>query len=135
MPLRDALTFLGLWSLIGAGLFSIFVVFVFRSGLVNTARKEDGTLKERIPLRCPLVMAAFLLAIVGFLVLAYGLSLAPRMSRLGLWDLFLLDYLLYVILFLFDTRFIDGFVLGVWRPRFLHLPEVLGRESMRQHML
>lgn len=41
MPLRGALTFLGPWSLIGASLFSAFVVVVFRSGLAYAACRED----------------------------------------------------------------------------------------------
>jgi hypothetical protein len=45
-----------------------------------------------------------------------------------------LNLTLYLILFVFDTAFIDGFVLGYWRPGFLHLSEDMGRESMRAHI-
>jgi hypothetical protein len=47
----------------------------------------------------------------------------------------LLNYSVYLILFLFDTFFIDGFVLAIWRPAFLKLPDEMGRESMKKHIL
>ena len=134
MSVKDVICYLALWSLIGAALFSAFVGFVFRSGIVYTSRKENGTLKESIPLRGILVMVAFLLSIVGFLVLANYLGLARKHAHLGFGALFLLNMSLYLILFLFDTLIIDGFVLARWRPAFLHLSDQLGRESMREHI-
>ena len=41
----------------------------------------------------------------------------------------------YLLLFLFDTLVIDGLVLAVWRPAFLRLPDAMGGESMKRHML
>ena len=126
--------YLALWSLTGAFLFSVFVVVVFRSGVVYTSRKEDGTLKEKVPIRGYLTMAAFLLVIVGFLVLANYLSLARANISLGFGGLFLLNFTLYLILFLFDTLVIDWLVLAYWRPGFLKLSDQMGRESMREHI-
>lgn len=123
------------WSLVGAAVFSAFVLVAFRSGLVYTSRKEDGTLKEKVPLRGLITMAVFLMAIVGYLVLANYLGLVRENITLGFGSLFLLNLTLYLILFLFDTVFIDGFVLAYWRPNFLHLSDQLGRESMREHIL
>ena len=40
---------------------------------------------------------------------------------------------LYLLLFLFDTIVIDGFVIGSWHPAFLQLPEAMGADSMRVH--
>jgi hypothetical protein len=135
MSVKDGLGYLALWSSIGAFLFSVFVVFVFRSGAVYTSRKEDGTLKEKVPLRGYLTMGAFLLIIVGFLVLANYLSLARTNVSLGFGGLFLLNMALYLILFLFDTLIIDGFVLAYWRPGFLNLSDQMGHESMREHII
>ena len=134
MSVGFVLGYLAVWSLIGALLFSAFVVFVFRSGLVYSARRPDGTLKTSIPLLGLAVMSAFLLSIVAFFVLANYLGLAGRRASVGFGGLFFLNLALYLILFAFDTLLIDGFVLARWRPRFLHLPEQMGRASMREHV-
>lgn len=135
MSVGFVLGYLAVWSSIGALLFSAFVVFVFRSGLVYSARRPDGTLKSKIPLLGLAVMIAFLLSIVAFFVLANYWGLAGRQASVGFGGLFFLNLALYLILFAFDTLFIDGFVLARWRPRFLNLSEQMGRASMREHML
>jgi hypothetical protein len=135
MPVREILSYLALWSTTGAVLFSLFVVYVFRSGLAYAARRRDGTLKEKIPLRGYVSMASFLLAVVGFFLAANYFGLARNAIRPGFWTLLALNYGLYLILFLFDTVFIDGIVLALWRPGFLRLPEEIGSESMRVHIL
>jgi hypothetical protein len=102
---------------------------------VYASRHADGTLKEKIPWSGLLLMGGFLVTIVGFLVAANCIGLYRRRVSLDFGDLFCLNFTLYIILFLYDTLFIDGFVLGYWRPKFLKLPAELGRESMRGHML
>lgn len=135
MSFADALSYIALWSLIGSFVFSIFVIFVFRTGIVYTSRKEDGLLKEKIPLRGYLTSIGLLIAIVGFLVLANYLGLVQQVFILDFGTLFTLNLLLFLMLFLYDTLVIDGFVLGCWRPDFLHLPDAMGWESMKAHML
>jgi hypothetical protein len=134
MSINTAIAYLVLWSLIGAIVFSAFVIFVFRTGIVSTSRKDDGLLKEKIPLRGYLTSIGFLLAIVGFLVLANYLGLVRRGFILEFGMLFTLNLLLFLILFLYDTLVIDGFVLGYWRPDFLYLPDAMGWDSMKEHM-
>jgi hypothetical protein len=80
-------------------------------------------------------MVAFLLTIVGFLVLANACGLARIAFGISLGRLFFMNYALYLILFLYDTLVIDGVVLGLWRPAFLQLPDAMGWASMREHML
>jgi tetrahydromethanopterin S-methyltransferase subunit D len=46
-----------------------------------------------------------------------------------------LNLTLFLILFLFATVVIDGFVLGYWRPAFLRLPDSMGWTLMKVHML
>lgn len=62
-------------------------------------------------------------------------GLFRRGFTLDFWNLFLLNYGIYLILFIFDTFFIDGFVLAVWRPAFLQLPDEMGKDSMKKHIL
>lgn len=50
MPFLSIIRYLLIWSLLGAAAFSLYVILAFQTGLVYTARQEDGTLKERIPL-------------------------------------------------------------------------------------
>lgn len=131
----EIITYLATWGIIGAVLFSFFVIFVFRSGVVYTTRNEDGLLKEKIPLRGYLTSALFALSIVAFLVLANYFGLLRQNIALSFWALYLLNLVLYLILFLFDTIIIDGLVLGYWRPAFLQLPEAMGWESMKEHIV
>ena len=129
------LGYLGLWSAIGCVLFSAYVAVVFRTGLVYTAREQDGTLKGRVPLSGYLNMLVLLLSIVGLQVGANYVGLACQGLDAGFGGLFLLNVAHYLLLFLFDTAVIDGLVLGVWRPGFLRLPEAMGAESMKEHIV
>jgi hypothetical protein len=135
MTLADVLGYLGIWSAVGCIAFSLYVIVVFRTGLVFVARKEDGTLKERIPLSGYFNMLLLLALIVGFQVVANTIGIDRRGYAIGLFSLFLLNFGHYLVLFLFDTVVIDGLVLGVWRPQFLHLPEAMRGASMREHIL
>ena len=135
MALRDVLDYLALWSAIGFALFGAYVVVVFRTGLVYTARNDDGTLREHLPASGQVNMLILLVAIVGFQVLANYLGIAREGHRVSFLSLYLLNLAHYLVLFLFDTLIIDGLVLAVWRPSFLQLPEAMGRESMKGHML
>ncbi len=74
--MQEILSYLALWSAIGWALFSAYVVVVFRTGLVYTARKDEGTLKDEVPASGQLNMLALLVAIVGFQVLANYLGIA-----------------------------------------------------------
>jgi hypothetical protein len=125
--------YVALWSVIGALAFSLYVVFAFRSGLVYTARKADGTLKDRVPAAGVASMAGFLLLLIGFLVLANRIGLGEHITGVGFGQLFLLNLALYLVLFVFDTLIIDTLVLGVWRPAFLRVPNEMGASSMSEH--
>lgn len=127
--------YLGLWSLVGALLFSAFVVWVMRSGAVYSARERDGSLKPRMPWRGCALMGGFLIVIVAFQVAANYIGLVQRGVRLAFWPLLALNLGHFFILLLYDTLVIDGLVIGLWRPAFLRLPEEMGWDSMKVHML
>ena len=135
MTLQQTLSYLALWSAIGWALFSAYVVIVFRTGLVYTARKDDGTLKDEVPFSGQLNMLALLVAIVGLQVLANYVGIARPGYGMRLLSLYLLNFVHYLILFVYDTVVIDGFVLAVWRPEFLQIPEAMGGESMMRHIV
>lgn len=126
--------FLLIWSLAGAAAFNLYVLFVFRSGLVYAARKTDGTLKEKVPFKGIASMLGFLVLLVGFLVAANLFSLSKHKAGITFGVLFILDLALYWIWFLYDTLVIDWLVLGKWRPKFLKIPDAMGKESMAEHI-
>jgi hypothetical protein len=135
MTREAALAYLATWGLIGIALFSLFVIFAFRSGLVYTARKEDGTLEGHIPLKGILAMAIIPVGLLGLHLVSDYVGLVQREIPLDFWPLFLINFSVYVILFVFDTLIIDGFVITIWRPTFLRIPDVMERESMKKHIL
>lgn len=66
MSTSEVVCYLAAWGIIGSALFSLFVIFVFRTGVVYNARDEDGLLKEKIPIQGYLASIGFLVLIVFF---------------------------------------------------------------------
>ena len=130
MTVIEILRYLLVWGTIGAVLFSFFVIFVFVSGIVYSSRNEDGLLKELIPLAGYLTSGGFLILVVLFLVTAINFGLYQAGYQMNFWGFYALNLVLYLILFLFDTLVIDGFVIGYWLPAFLKLAVSMGAESM-----
>ncbi len=60
------LSYLLIWGLIGCALFFTMVIVLFRTGLVYTARKPDGTLKDKIPLSGKLAMLIIPISFFAF---------------------------------------------------------------------
>ena len=135
MTLSAVLSYLLIWSLMGCILFFAMVVVFFRTGLVYTARKNDGTLKDEIPLTGKLAMLIIPISLFVFQVLSNNIFVIQNNLRLSYGQLFFLNLSIYLILFLFDTFFIDGFVLIKWRPDFLQIPAKMNNESMKIHIL
>lgn len=134
MPTTLIFNYLLLWTLIGAFVFSIIVIYLFRSGRVYDARNEEGHLKEKMPLKGLLTMLAFLALIVGFITLTNYLSLVRNGIDLKFWPLFGLNLALIMILIIYDTLVIDWWVIGFWRPAFLQLPETMDKGQMKEHI-
>jgi hypothetical protein len=127
-------SFLFLSGLIGCVLFFILVIVIFRTRLVYTARKPDGTLKDVVPIRGKLALTIIPISYFVFQVSTNYIGIVQQGIFLKYWSLFLLNYGVYLILFLFDTFFIDGFMLAIWRPDFLELPDELNVDSMKKHI-
>jgi len=135
MTFDQIVSYLLLWGLIGCGLFALMVVALFRTRLVYAARKENGALKDQIPLSGKLTMLIVPVSYIIFQLVANYFGLMKKGIALNFNKLFLLNYGIYVILFLFDTLVIDGFVISIWRPAFFNIPDAMGRESMKNHIL
>lgn len=128
------LTGLAIWSAIGIIAFNLYVVFVFRTGIVYTARNRNGTLKREMSWQGVLASASILILSIAMLLLFDYFSLRTLPQSLLFWQIFLLNYALYGILFLYDTLVIDILVLAIWRPGFLRIPQQMNTESMRVHV-
>ncbi|MGD2026702.1 MAG: hypothetical protein PVI99_02715 [Anaerolineales bacterium] len=134
MSLSAILRYLAIWSLVGASAFSLVVAFLFRSGVVYAARNETGHLKKEMPLKGVLSMLAFLCLIVGFLAATNYFGLTVNGIRLNFVPLFLLNLSLMLILIVFDSLVIDWWVIGIWRPEFLNLPDEMDKPQMKEHL-
>ena len=91
MTLINVISYLVVWGIIGAVLFSSFVIFVFRTGIVYTARNKDGLIKERIPITEYLTSIGFLVIIIFFLVAANYFGLIQNGYQLSFWSLYALN--------------------------------------------
>jgi hypothetical protein len=134
MTLDQVSSYLFFWGLLGCGFFALLIVVLFRTRLVYAARKEDGTLKDQIPLRGKLTMLIVPVSYIIFQLFANYFSLIKNGFTLNFGKIFFLNYGIYLILFLFDTLVIDGFVISIWRPTFLKIPDAMGKESMKKHI-
>ncbi len=135
IPLRQIVTYLALWSIIGIAAFNVFVIVVFRTGIVWAARTRDGKLKKRIPWAGIFAMLSILGGIVGLQTAANYFGLASWGIPLSFGQLFLLNFGHYLILLAYDTFVIDYLVLSRWRPAFLLIPDEMNTESMREHII
>lgn len=134
IPLSQLLVHLFIWSLVGIVVFSLYVVVVFRTGIVYTAREQDGTLKEKLPLSGVLSSLSILVGISA-VQLASSFSLLSSLTvPVSFWVLLALNYALFLVLFLYDTLVIDYFVIGRWRPAILRLPDAMDAGSMAEHI-
>lgn len=134
MELIDIFKYLVVWTVFGAVLFNVYVIFVFRSGLVYTTRHEDGTLKRQQSIRGVLNSLLLLALIVGLLILSNLYLERVATDGLSFLQFFTLNFGLYLLLFLYDTFVIDYYVIGRWRPSILKIPEDMNAESMNEHI-
>jgi hypothetical protein len=122
-----------LWCAIGALLFNVYVVVVFRTGIVYTARDRDGALKREVSLSGAANSALLLGMIVGLQVAALAATFRAE-GPVGYGRLYLFAYTLYLLLGLYDTAVIDYGVIVRWRPAFLRIPDEMNVASMRAHI-
>ena len=134
MLLHQVLKYLILWSLIGSIVFSLMVIYLFRSGRVYDARNEKGHLKKRMSIKGLLTMISFLVLIVAFMTFTNFLSLVSQDIQVTFWQAFWLNLSLIIVLILYDSVVIDWWVIGRWRPAFLQLPEAMDKEEMAKHI-
>ncbi len=122
-----------LWFFIGAFLLNIIVYYVYKTGLVHSTRQKDGTLKKRQTLRGVISMICMLFLIIIFIV-SFDYKTFYHISNINYIDLTITNFILITLLILYDSFFIDLYVLGIWRPKILNIPKELTIESMKYHV-
>ena len=134
MNILASISALLLWTIIGSSAFNIYVVIAFRTGIIYTAREQDGTLKKRQPLAGILNSLLLLGLIIGLLLVASYFSRQTWGQEPGFWLVFTWQYTLFLLLFAYDTLVIDAWVIARWRPACLHIPPEMKAASMRTHI-
>jgi hypothetical protein len=131
--MSDIIVNMGIWGLIGASLLNVIVIVVYKTGIVHTARNKDGTLKRKIPYMGILTMLIMLLLVVTFIVLFDYSTFSSRQDSVYI-EVAVTNFLFLLLLVLYDSLVIDIFVLGIWRPAFLNIPDAVSLESMKVHV-
>jgi hypothetical protein len=122
-----------LWSLIGAGLLNI-VVFIFsRTNVIYTKYDRNGELKKKVPLKGGLFTLLMLVLIIAFFM-GFDYFMFRDGPTPAYPAILGVNTVLLLLLDLYDAFFIDLFVLGWWKPGFLHLRDYYSLRSMQAHV-
>lgn len=114
-------------------LYNIVVYLLFRFGFVGETRDERGRLKERQSWKGIAGILGFLLLTVAALF-ALDWLLLPQSAELGFWAMAGIHLIVITLLVVYDSLVIDLLVIGVIRPKFLHLPEKMDLAEMKIHV-
>jgi hypothetical protein len=78
-----------------------------------------------------------LIILIGIIIVQSGStisSLENYLSNSDFISIFVLNYALFLILFLYDTLIIDILILVLWHPEFMHLPDEEVFTSVSYHL-
>lgn len=118
---------------LGAGLLLVQSFTIYRKSYYFKKAMAEAGLGEKPPARSRLVTLGILLAMIVFFAF-FDLWVMAGEARSFVF-LAVLNLGLITALSLFDAFFIDYFVLVMWRPACLHMPEGQPtRESMVRHI-
>jgi len=115
--------YVGKWSLIGAVGFTLLLVLAIVTKAFQLARDEEGQLRKPMPLGGRILMGGFFLTIFLFFIASVYFGLYTKGIRTTFWALWLMNFLIFFAVLLFDTFIIDILILVVWHPDFLKLPD------------
>ncbi|MGD9202519.1 MAG: hypothetical protein PVI26_13230 [Chitinispirillia bacterium] len=122
-----------LWFFIGANLLNIIVVVFSRTGIIYSKYNEKGELKKKVPLRG--ILSSFLMLLVIFLFfIIFDYFTFGRADSLNFISVLLVNFTLLLLVDLYDAFFIDLFVIGFWKPKFLKLRDYYTMDSMKTHV-
>ena len=116
-------THVGKWSLVGVAGFTLMLILAIVTKAFQLVRDEEGRLRKPMPLGGWIVMAGFVLTIFLFLIAAAYFGLHMKGLSPSFWTLWLMNFLIFFTLLLFDTFIIDILILVLWHPTFMKLPD------------
>jgi len=122
-----------IWFFIGANLLNIVVIIFSYTGLLYSKYDKEGRIKKKVPLK-GFLSTIFGLVIIMILFVFYDYSLFKESEQINYFDILLANFILLFLLELYDALFIDIFVIGLWRPKFLKLKDYYSLGSMRTHV-
>lgn len=131
---RNFLVYVGSWSLIGIGAFSLFLIIAGITKAIQLVRDEDAELRNPMPLSGWLVLIGYALTATSFPLIATYVGLALKSLTPGFWQLFLMNFLIFMMVSFYDTFIIDILILVVWHPDFLNLPDAEAFNSAIYHI-
>ncbi|MBN2519233.1 MAG: hypothetical protein JXB17_01910 [Bacteroidales bacterium] len=122
-----------LFFISGVLLLNLIVFLVYKTGIVHSARNRNGTLKKKFSLKGLMSMVIMLVLIIVFLT-AFDYVSFSKFQKTSFYEILIANFILMLLLVFYDSFFIDLFVLGKWKPRFLKIPEEVTGESMMYHI-
>ena len=108
-----------MWGVIGSTFFTLLVVIFFLTGVIYAAVEKPAPKTKKKGRIGSLII---LVGILSIQILSTNISLTRYQLTNDLIGIYLLNYALYLILFVYDTFIIDILILVKWHPDFLHLP-------------
>ena len=125
---------MGKWSLVGAAGFTLLLMLASVTKAFQLARDEEGRWRKPMPLGGWIVMAGFILTIFLFLIASAYFGLHMKGMNPSFWTLWLMNFLIFFTLLLFDTFIIDILILVLWHTAFLKLPDMDVQTSISFHL-
>jgi hypothetical protein len=134
LPTADFWAYIGIWSLIGSAGFSLLLVIAIATNVLRLVRDENAELRNPMPLSGWLVLVGFILTATSFPLIAAYVGLVSRGMRPDFWQLFLMNFLIFIMVSFYDTFIIDILILVFWHPDFLNLPDSEAFNSAIYHI-
>lgn len=122
-----------IWFFIGANLLHAVVIAFSYSGLLYSKYDEEGRIKKTVPVK-GILSTVFSLAVIMALFISYNYFLFKHSEQINFLAILLANFILLIMLDLYDALFIDIFVIGIWRPKILKLKEYFSLASMKTHV-
>ncbi|PWI46737.1 hypothetical protein CEE45_15215 [Candidatus Heimdallarchaeota archaeon B3_Heim] len=125
------INYLLVWGSIGSVLFTILVVIFLLTGVLYAAVENPDPKTKRKGMIGSLII---LLGIIFIQSISTISSLGSYRGNADFMAIFVFNYVLYLILFLYDTLIIDILILVKWHPNFLRLPDEEVFTSAKYHL-
>jgi len=130
----DFWAYIGKWSLYGIFGFSLFLVIAGATRIFHLVRDSEGELRKPMPFSGWALMTGFVFTAFSFSLAAVHFDLIAKGLMPGFWQLFLMNFLVFFAISLFDTFIIDILILVIWHPKFLNLPDSEAFNSATYHI-